>query len=98
MATTKLNVTVPFVKYYNDCGGASIKVDVHATGDELHIYNKSGEIVKSISIGRSAYKAGFELQDMLKVSHKNGEYSFGVLLNGYMGQDWLCAVEVLASF
>ena len=80
---------VPFVDYFETMGGKSVKVEQ----DELIILGENDVRLGKLCVGKSAKKAGLQLEKLLNREHKEGEDNYGVLLNGYNRRDWLFAVK-----
>lgn len=87
-------VDVPFLEYFNTIGGKSIRVNYMT--NEMYIMGDNQILKGTLSLGRSAKDAGLSLDKLLNPDPQIGEYSYGVLLNGFNNCDWLFAVKVVA--
>lgn len=84
---------VPFCEYFKNLEGHSIRIN-HMQ-NELYIMDENQIHRGTISMGRSAKSAGIDLSKLLKQNLQVGDYSYGVLLNGFNNKDWLFAVQVV---
>jgi hypothetical protein len=87
-------IDVPFDEYFNALQGKSIRVNYMT--NEMYIIGENQSHRGTVSLGRSAKDAGLEITKLLNRDSKIGEFSYGVLLNGFEKKDWLFAVKVVA--
>lgn len=81
------NVIVSFEEYYNHFG--AVKIEYLQSQKILNLFNSSDEIVANISIGKIANEQLKEKYKYLNSLELNNVLDFSILLNGFLGKDWL---------
>jgi hypothetical protein len=83
-----------FKEYFEDANGVDIRIDVRER--QLSILDAEGNIVRTVAIAKSALQQVFSFDDLMKVNHRVGEFTYTVLMNGFENRDWLYAMKIVA--